>query len=40
MLITGFTDDGRPIVTSWGQEFILDVKGDKNGTYRTSKINF
>ena len=40
MMITGFTDDGRPIVTSWGKQFILDVKGDHLGVYRMDRINF
>ena len=40
MVITGFTDDGRPIVSSWGGQYILDVKGEANGTYRIDRINF
>ncbi len=40
MIITGFTDDGRPIVTSWGGQFILDVKGEDNGVYRLYRVNF
>ena len=40
MMITGFTDDGRPIVSSWGKQFILDVKGEDNGMYRLYRVNF
>ena len=40
MLITGYTDDGRPIVSSWGKQFILDVKGEDNGMYRLYRVNF
>ena len=40
MMVTGFTDDGRPIVSSWGKQYILDVKGVSNGVYRLDRINF
>ena len=40
MLITGYTDDGRPIVSSWGRQFILDVKGEDSGIYRLYRVNF
>lgn len=43
MMITGFNDDGKPIVSSWGRKFILDIKGEYNGLfdlYRYWRVNF
>ena len=42
MLVTGFTKDGYPIVSSWGREYILHVHGrktNKNNTYEIYIIN-
>ena len=40
MTIVDYTSDGKPIVTSWGRKYILDIKGEKNGMYRLDYINF
>ena len=42
MLIVGWTEDNKPIVTSWGQKFVLDVHGkgtDLSDTYRLYRYN-
>jgi len=43
MLIVGWTEDNKPIVTSWGRKFVLDVHGDETDlldTYRLYRYNF
>ena len=45
VLIIGFTDDGMPIVSSWGERYILDIRGDdlkflQDDDYRYSTVNF
>ena len=40
MMIVGFTDEGWPIVSSWGRKYILDAKTSDHGRYRHSTINF
>lgn len=42
MLVVGWTEDNKPIVTSWGKKLILDVHGDGTGlldTYRLYRYN-
>ena len=31
MQLVGFTDDGKPIVSSWGKKFIADLNGEEGG---------
>ena len=31
MQLVGFTDDGKPIVSSWGRKFVADLNGEKGG---------
>ena len=45
LLITGYTDDNKPIVTSWGRQYILDIKSDdlhlfEEDKYRYTTIKF
>ena len=45
MVIVGYTDDNKPIVTSWGRQYILDIKSDdlhlfEEDKYRYATINF
>lgn len=40
MMITDFTEDGYPIVSSWGKKYKLDVRGNPMGWATISKVNF
>lgn len=43
MMVTGFTEDGKPIVSSWGNKYILDIKNDNTKLltkYYYSVVNF
>ena len=43
MMITDYTSEGFPIVSSWGNKYILDIKGNENriaDAYRYTDINF
>ena len=45
LFVVGFTDDGRPIVSSWGNRYILDVHGEdldlfEEDIFRYTRVNF